>query len=110
MRYASSAVAVVPSERSTFEPARPLNVGPVPFEPLLEWLSKAEIEKLSVKHDLKPRWPEPWIKARTGGSDDHGLLNVGRTWTEFAPGTQTRQQLTAEERALQELLRQPRGQ
>src|SRR3954464_4676878 len=63
------------------------------FEPLLEWLSKAEIEKLSGKHDLKPRWPEPWIKARTGGSDDHGLLNVGRTWTEFAPGTQTRQQV-----------------
>ena len=63
------------------------------FEPLLEWLGKAEIEKLSAKHDLKPRWPQPWIKARTGGSDDHGLLNVGRTWTEFAPGTQTRQQV-----------------
>jgi glycosyltransferase involved in cell wall biosynthesis len=63
------------------------------FEPLLEWLNKSEIEKLSIKHDLKPRWPEPWIKARTGGSDDHGLLNVGRTWTEFAPGTQTRQQV-----------------
>lgn len=55
------------------------------FEPLLEWLSEAEIAKLSARHDLKPRWPLPWIKARTGGSDDHGLLNVGRTWTEFAP-------------------------
>ncbi|HEY7120465.1 MAG TPA: glycosyltransferase [Tepidisphaeraceae bacterium] len=59
------------------------------FEPLLEWLTKAELEKLAGKHDLAPRWSEPWIKARTGGSDDHGLLNVGRTWTEFAPGTDT---------------------
>ena len=59
------------------------------FEPLLEWLSKSEIEKLSARHDLQPRWPEPWIKSRTGGSDDHGLLNVGRTWTEFPPGTDT---------------------
>lgn len=59
------------------------------FEPLLEWLTRAEIEKLAAKHDLAPRWPEPWVKARTGGSDDHGLLNVGRTWTEFPPGTQT---------------------
>jgi glycosyltransferase involved in cell wall biosynthesis len=59
------------------------------FEPLLEWLSEAEIEKLSARHDLKPRWPLPWIKARTGGSDDHGLLNVGRTWTEFAPDVDT---------------------
>lgn len=59
------------------------------FEPLLEWLSEAEIEKLAARHDLKPRWPLPWIKARTGGSDDHGLLNVGRTWTEFAPDVDT---------------------
>jgi glycosyltransferase involved in cell wall biosynthesis len=65
------------------------------FEPLLEWLSKGEIEKLSAKHDLKPRWPEPWVKARTGGSDDHGLLNVGRTWTEFPPGTDSREQVLA---------------
>src|SRR5690242_2395994 len=63
------------------------------FEPLLEWLTKSEIEKLSARHDLKPRWPEPWIKSRTGGSDDHGLLNVGRTWTEFPPGTDTVPQL-----------------
>jgi hypothetical protein len=32
---------------------------------------------------LLPRWPEPHFKARTSGSDDHGLLNVGKTWTEF---------------------------
>jgi len=59
------------------------------FEPLLEWLSEREIEKLSARHNLAPRWPVPWVKARTGGSDDHGLLNVGRTWTEFAPDVDT---------------------
>jgi glycosyltransferase involved in cell wall biosynthesis len=59
------------------------------FEPLLEWLSRERIEKLSAKHDLAPRWPVPWVKARTGGSDDHGLLNVGRTWTEFPPDADT---------------------
>src|SRR5690606_3362393 len=26
---------------------------------------------------------------RTGGSDDHGLLNIGRTWTELPPDTRT---------------------
>lgn len=59
------------------------------FEPLLEWLDRAAIEKLSARHDLAARWPEPWIKARTGGSDDHGLLNIGRTWTEFPPEVDT---------------------
>jgi glycosyltransferase involved in cell wall biosynthesis len=59
------------------------------FEPLLEWLSRERIEKLSARHDLAPLWPQPWIKARTGGSDDHGLLNVGRTWTEFPPEADT---------------------
>jgi len=57
------------------------------FEPLLEWLNREQIEKLSAKHDLPARWPVPWIKARTGGSDDHGLLNIGRTWTELPPDT-----------------------
>jgi glycosyltransferase involved in cell wall biosynthesis len=59
------------------------------FEPLLEWLSRDQIEKLSRKHDLAPRWSLPWVKARTGGSDDHGLLNIGRTWTEFPPDADT---------------------
>ena len=55
------------------------------FEPLLDKLDAAEIERLSRVHGLRPRWPEPWKKGRTAGSDDHGLLNIGRTWTEF-PG------------------------
>jgi glycosyltransferase involved in cell wall biosynthesis len=53
------------------------------FEPLLNSLSGKEINRLSEVHGLTPRWPTPWLKARVAGSDDHGLLNVGRTWTEF---------------------------
>jgi glycosyltransferase involved in cell wall biosynthesis len=53
------------------------------FEPVLDGLSAAEIWRLAEAHRLRPRWSEPWIKARTAGSDDHGLLNIGRTWTEF---------------------------
>jgi glycosyltransferase involved in cell wall biosynthesis/predicted metal-dependent phosphoesterase TrpH len=53
------------------------------FEPVLDRLTPEQIGRLSETHGLAPRWPEPWIKARTGGSDDHGLLNIGRTWTEF---------------------------
>ena len=59
------------------------------FEPLLDRLTRQEIQRLSDTHDLLPRWPEPWVKARTGGSDDHGLLNIGRTWTEFPPDART---------------------
>jgi glycosyltransferase involved in cell wall biosynthesis len=53
------------------------------FEPVLDRLTPEEIRRLSESHALAARWPEPWVKARTGGSDDHGLLNIGRTWTEF---------------------------
>ncbi|MGF1634077.1 MAG: glycosyltransferase [Phycisphaerae bacterium] len=59
------------------------------FEPLLDGLNPAEIARLSQLHDLRPRWPEPHIKARTGGSDDHALLNIGKTWTEFPPEVKT---------------------
>jgi glycosyltransferase involved in cell wall biosynthesis/predicted metal-dependent phosphoesterase TrpH len=59
------------------------------FEPVLDRLDRQEVEKLSARHRLRPRWPEPWVKARVGGTDDHGLLNIGRTWTEFPPGTET---------------------
>ena len=58
------------------------------FEPVLDRLDKAEIERLATVHNLRPRWPEPWVKARTAGSDDHGLLNVGAAYTEFPPTVQ----------------------
>lgn len=63
------------------------------FEPVLERLTRQEIQRLSETHGLLPRWHEPWIKSRTAGSDDHGLLNVGRTWTEFAENVTTTEQL-----------------
>jgi glycosyltransferase involved in cell wall biosynthesis len=53
------------------------------FEPLLNNLSRASLARLAEQHDIEPLWPEPWIKSRVAGSDDHGLLNIGRTWTEF---------------------------
>ena len=45
-------------------------------------LTPARIDDLTVTHALKPLWPRIWEKARTGGSDDHALLNIGRTWTQ----------------------------
>ncbi len=63
------------------------------FEPLLARLTAKEISRLSDTHDLLPRWQEPWIKSRTAGSDDHGLLNVGRTWTEFPPAIRSIEEL-----------------
>jgi glycosyltransferase involved in cell wall biosynthesis len=62
------------------------------FEPLLDKIDREEIGRLSLKHNIIPRWPEPWVKSRTGGSDDHGQLNIGRTWTEFPPDVQTVEQ------------------
>ncbi|MGB7158385.1 MAG: glycosyltransferase [Tepidisphaeraceae bacterium] len=59
------------------------------FEPVLEKLTRQELARLSEAHNLKPRWPEPWIKSRTAGSDDHGLLNIGRTYTIFPEDTKT---------------------
>ncbi len=47
-------------------------------------LTPGRIEALSERHNLKPVWPRAWEKARTGGSDDHGLLNIGRSWTQVA--------------------------
>ena len=60
------------------------------FEPVLDRLTRAGDREARRDARPAPRWPEPWVKARTGGSDDHGLLNIGRTWTEFPPETQRR--------------------
>ncbi len=59
------------------------------LEPMLDEVTRSRIESLSQKHSLAPRWPEPWKKTRTGGSDDHGLFNIGRTWTEFPAEART---------------------
>jgi len=52
------------------------------LERFMARLTPAAIDRLSEEHGLEPKWPRAWQKARTGGSDDHGLLNIGRTWTE----------------------------
>ena len=57
------------------------------FEPLVTELTPQRIAELARKHAIEPHWPQPWHKARTGGSDDHGLFNIGRTWTEFPADT-----------------------
>lgn len=48
----------------------------------LDTLSPAKVQELIDRHGMQPLWPRVWEKSRTGGSDDHALLNVGRTWTE----------------------------
>ncbi len=53
------------------------------IDSVLDSLDERTIRRLSREHCTNPRWEEPWKKSRTGGSDDHGLLNIGRTWTEF---------------------------
>ncbi|MEN0019702.1 MAG: PHP-associated domain-containing protein, partial [Planctomycetota bacterium] len=53
------------------------------LERFLTGLNRETIDALAARHELEPVWAETWNKARTAGSDDHGLLNVGRTWTEI---------------------------
>ncbi len=56
------------------------------IERFLATLTPGRVQALERRHGVKARWTRVWLKARTGGSDDHGLLNVGRTWTGVAPG------------------------
>jgi hypothetical protein len=58
-------------------------------ELMIDQLTPEEIEKLFMKHGLEPFSPEPHIKARTAGSNEYTLENLGKIWTEFPPGTQT---------------------
>lgn len=56
---------------------------------LERWMSlqtPATINELSKKHGIEPVWPRAWLKPVTAGSDDHALLNVGRTYTEVRAG------------------------
>jgi glycosyltransferase involved in cell wall biosynthesis len=53
------------------------------FEPMLDALDATEIARIEREHSMRSPWPRPWEKVRTAGSDDHGLFNVGRTWTEI---------------------------
>ncbi len=53
------------------------------FERQLATLDEKAIGQMERVHDLAALYETPWAKARTAGSDDHGLFNIGRTWTEF---------------------------
>lgn len=47
------------------------------------WLASLTPERLDFlarKHAMRPVFPTDLPRAVTAGSDDHGLLNVGRTW------------------------------
>ncbi|MGD9693730.1 MAG: glycosyltransferase [Phycisphaerales bacterium] len=50
----------------------------------LRSLTPASVTRLSKKHEIEALWPRAWVKAITAGSDDHALLNVGRTFTEVS--------------------------
>lgn len=52
-------------------------------ENFLDGLTPKVVQQLSKKHGIVPHWSRIWIKARTAGSDDHALLNIGRTWTQI---------------------------
>jgi len=49
---------------------------------IIDGLREADIERLANKHGIVPAGPEPWRKNIAGGSDDHGSLNLARTYTE----------------------------
>lgn len=51
------------------------------IERYLDSLTPSRVQQLVKKHGIEPLWPRVWHKGRTGGSDDHGLLNVGKAWT-----------------------------
>jgi glycosyltransferase involved in cell wall biosynthesis len=54
------------------------------LESFLDALTPAKVLRLVDEHGIEPLWPRIWEKALTGGSDDHALLNVGRTFTAVA--------------------------
>ncbi len=53
------------------------------LERFLGALTPARVQRLERRHAMRALWVRPWDKARTAGSDDHALLNLGRTWTEL---------------------------
>jgi len=51
---------------------------------ILSNLTSEDIQRLSEKYNMIPKFPEPWKKNLTGGSDDHSGLNIARTYTEIS--------------------------
>lgn len=48
---------------------------------ILDNLTPAIMDELADRHGMEPRFPEPWKKSFTGGSDDHSALNIARQHT-----------------------------
>ena len=51
------------------------------LEEILNSLSPEKIDELANKYDMAPLSKTPWKKSMVGGSDDHGGLYIGRTYT-----------------------------
>ena len=51
------------------------------FDRVAMSLSPEKIDDLRKKHSIEPHGDHPWIKGRTGGSDDHAGLFIGRNFT-----------------------------
>src|SRR3954467_11975706 len=49
---------------------------------LLSGLTRAKLEELANRHNLRPTHAEPWKKIFTAGSDDHGGQFVASAYTE----------------------------
>ncbi|QOJ00073.1 MAG: glycosyltransferase [Phycisphaeraceae bacterium] len=52
------------------------------LESYLHSLTPGRILAMVEEQGIEAHWPRVWEKGRTGGSDDHALLNCGRAWTE----------------------------
>ena len=48
---------------------------------VLKRLTPETIERLQKKHNIAPSSDMPWVKGFTGGSDDHGGIFIGKTFT-----------------------------
>ena len=48
---------------------------------ILAGLTRQKIESLIDKHGIVPRFPMPWLKGLTGGSDDHSSLSIARMYS-----------------------------
>jgi len=51
------------------------------FMEMMKNLTPAHLENLYTKHGIEPMSDTPWIKAFTGGSDDHSGQFIGKTFT-----------------------------
>jgi len=51
-------------------------------EGFVQSLTRERIGAYAKAHGMDPVWPAERRRGLTGGSDDHGLLNVGRAWTQ----------------------------